>query len=1203
MKNKFSFIAKAYECFLKKEYEKSAFCYSLFQKKCKDISHIVEANKKIVNRLSIFHKKVKMNDTDPYIILAQATTTCPDITIIIPVFNSDKYLDQCLDSIINQTFKNIEIICIDDGSTDNSVDILMNYADSDNRITVIAQHNRYAGVARNIGIKISRGKYFLFLDSDDFFDLNFCKIMYEKALETNSDIVVCNVNLFDDKSNKITQPQWSLKLSLLPPQKYFSPVEIKKNIFTFTNNWAWNKLIKKDLVTLNNIFFQGIMHTNDTYFICMCMVLSKKISCINNRLVFYRINVNKSLTTSFSREKSKDDIFICLDEIKKGLLTRGLYRIYKDSFISLSVQHLYWNLHKLNTNEARQYFIKEILKRNFYGFDTGLKDNVFEDKEIYNKYSELIDYFSVEENIFLKIYNNIDRYKIISFDIFDTLVKRIYAKPSDVFYDLEISNNVDGFHNIRVTAEKKARESNKDREITIDDIYNYIPIDFQNLKQKEIEKEIQISFPNKNIVTIYNKLIKEGKTIVLTSDMYLNEETIKEILKKCGINGYKNIYISSSYGKMKKNGDLFKILLKEEKATPNSVLHIGDNSLSDIEVPRKLGISTIYYHNLSNNVHIDNIDDTYNMAKKNDYLMKNMISHMTNYAKNTYNYWFNIGFSLAAPLSLSFMSFLFDEIHKFRPDCILFVARDCFLLHKIYNLLESNPLPNYYIYASRGLIRNIKSGVIPIDSYKKYISNIICNNYKKIMLVDVTTINFSAQKFLSKIFYNASIHAVYWLSNKKTINLDFSSIYFRPHKIEAINFMVETLLSAPTPPVNILREGQPYFEKRTEQEFDRCKIYEQIVDGCLSFCKLMSNNSSIKNFKINISSEISSNMLFSFINNYSHEDYNMFSKLTHTADIFNKESEPVAVYFSRLKKYSISIILCVFNGEKYLKECLDSILSQSLKELEIICVDDCSTDNTFSILDEYRKNYKEIILMQNKENIGLASSRNKALKIARGEYIQFVDADDYLISNCCECIYKRCKLLKLDMLSFSGFNFNMDHKRIENSYWNFNYLPLDWNKTWFTFTDCKKFISQMHVSSCLTIYRNDFIKKYGIAFPEGLFYEDNFFFCKAIINAKRISIHKGKFYARRIHNESITQNWDKHFSDYIKVITITLEYLYKENIDDDIIEQYKHKFYETICYFYKKFPHQVNLIYDCEINKFCEKFNISTNSQIKHKCN
>ena len=114
-----------------------------------------------------------------------------DVSIIVPIFNKERFLKDCLDSLINQTYKNIEIICINDGSTDHSLDILRDYADKDDRLIIISQENKGAGNARNTGIKIATGRYLQFLDADDFFELDMLEDMIKQADEKKA------VSLFD----------------------------------------------------------------------------------------------------------------------------------------------------------------------------------------------------------------------------------------------------------------------------------------------------------------------------------------------------------------------------------------------------------------------------------------------------------------------------------------------------------------------------------------------------------------------------------------------------------------------------------------------------------------------------------------------------------------------------------------------------------------------------------------------------------------------------------------------------------------------------------------------------------------------------------------------------------------------------------------------------------------------------------------------
>lgn len=123
-----------------------------------------------------------------------------DISIILPVYNVDKYLNKCIDSILNQSFKNFELIIIDDGSTDNSSLICENYLNTDNRIKVIHQENKGLSYARNVGINLANGKYIAFIDSDDYIDVNYLEVLHSIIVNEDADIVMCDrIYVFENK--------------------------------------------------------------------------------------------------------------------------------------------------------------------------------------------------------------------------------------------------------------------------------------------------------------------------------------------------------------------------------------------------------------------------------------------------------------------------------------------------------------------------------------------------------------------------------------------------------------------------------------------------------------------------------------------------------------------------------------------------------------------------------------------------------------------------------------------------------------------------------------------------------------------------------------------------------------------------------------------------------------------------------------------
>ena len=203
----------------------------------------------------------------------------------------------------------------------------------------------------------------------------------------------------------------------------------------------------------------------------------------------------------------------------------------------------------------------------------------------------------------------LERYEVISFDIFDTLVLRNASSPQDIFdragerYMEEYGIEVKNFRLKRMDAEKKAKKEKNHGEITFNEIYvnlekalleeGYSGIDIEKLKFFEVDEEMKACRPNGKWKEIYEDLIRKGKHIILTSDMYLDVETIGRILDKCGYYGYKEIYLSSEKNCTKRDGGLFRLLLENLKVGRGKMVHIGDNPRGDYIVPRLLGVRTL----------------------------------------------------------------------------------------------------------------------------------------------------------------------------------------------------------------------------------------------------------------------------------------------------------------------------------------------------------------------------------------------------------------------------------------------------------------------------------------------------------------------------------------------------------------------------------------------------------------------------------
>ena len=278
------------------------------------------------------------------------------VSVIIPVYNTEKFLCECMDSVVNQTLKEIEIICVDDGSTDGSLDILRSYEQKDSRVKVLTQQNTNAGAARNKGIGLATGEYLSFLDADDFFELNMLEAAYQKAKNQKAEIVVFRSDAYDMSHNSYIEQKYTIRNKRLPGHTPFAADEVKKDIFQAFVGWAWDKLFLRDYVQRNNLFFQEQRTTNDMYFTFMAVVKAKRITLLGDLLAHHRINVKTSLEAT--RKYSWDCFYNALRALREGLMSAGLYERFEQDYINYCLHFSLWNLNRLQEPIRKKLFRK-----------------------------------------------------------------------------------------------------------------------------------------------------------------------------------------------------------------------------------------------------------------------------------------------------------------------------------------------------------------------------------------------------------------------------------------------------------------------------------------------------------------------------------------------------------------------------------------------------------------------------------------------------------------------------------------------------------------------------------------------------------------------------------------------------------------------------------------------------------------------------
>lgn len=223
------------------------------------------------------------------------------VSVIIPVYNAEKFLEKCIGSVVNQSLSDIEIICIDDGSTDGSLEILKRFQENDSRIKILTQQNKFAGVARNNGIKNASGKYLVFWDSDDFFEKNALEVLYNKCEKHGADICLCSAYNYDSETGKRAEDQTFLKKRFLPEGKVFSKKTCPQYIFNIASNVPWQRMFRADFIKAHGIEFQALPKANDTYFVMTATYFAEKITYTEKPLVNYRTNNSLSITGTASK--------------------------------------------------------------------------------------------------------------------------------------------------------------------------------------------------------------------------------------------------------------------------------------------------------------------------------------------------------------------------------------------------------------------------------------------------------------------------------------------------------------------------------------------------------------------------------------------------------------------------------------------------------------------------------------------------------------------------------------------------------------------------------------------------------------------------------------------------------------------------------------------------------------------------------------
>lgn len=663
------------------------------------------------------------------------------LSIIIPMYNVKKYIDKCLKSLLNQSYKNLEIIVVDDCSTDDGYKIVQKYMTKDNRIKYV-KHEKNKGLfqARITGSREATGEYIAFLDSDDYVSIDYYRTLIYNAVENSSDIVIGNTVLEYDDGRRTCYNLFDFKFDELNGENCLEEY-FRQEGLCFSWHTIWNKIYSKEIWDKAFPHYSDItshlIMTEDFAFSTVLFYYAKKITKVENDAIFYckheqtSTDVNKLNIKKF--RKNINDLKLSFGFVQNFLKKMGIYDKYGTNFErwralykGQQVSYLKWsNLEKNDEREANE------LINEFCDSTEEIKDGEY-------FYSIQTEWNSRLEEIKNKIAD--PKVQVISFDIFDTLILRPFWIPRDMFllldsYFREISKNDTGinFSKIRVMCEQIAREeicNSKCQEVTLDEIYKTINEKYmismdilEKMKQKEIEYELRFCTRRNTGYELYQMAKEMGKQVVCISDMYLDKEVIRKILQNNNYN-IEKIFISSEYRLTKSTGDLYTKAFNELGVSQNKILHIGDNYYSDVEMAKKKGLHSDHLQKAADafiekrlaDVFIRDLPDWQdNIASMNFLGIRTMMGIVANkYFDNPYRPFndksiFNadtylIGYYALGMHLYGIANWLIKDVTKKNYDNVVFMARDGYLPLKAYELLKKvykNSPKEKYLYVSR----------------------------------------------------------------------------------------------------------------------------------------------------------------------------------------------------------------------------------------------------------------------------------------------------------------------------------------------------------------------------------------------------------------------------------------------------------------------------------------------------------------------
>ncbi len=719
----------------------------------------------------------------------KTNSTNPLISVVVPVYNVEKYLERCVDSLLEQTYENLEIILVNDCSTDNSEKIIDSYTKLDERvITVKHEKNRGLFQARITGMEKATGDYVAFVDSDDYVSVDWFRLLLKTAVDGSFDMVIGNTVNENEKGVKTYYNNYrSMNMSNKP---LYGKDLIRKLMEQaggcFAWHTVWNKLYSKKLVDISMPYFKKVdrhlIMGEDIAYSTIFYSNAESMGFADVDAYFYYRHSEASTSLKLPKPKLvknvKDIGFVfdfaeaCLKELNKDIIDEltPCFDAFKEK---------YFRIWSGNITAAGYGNNKEICNELLKAF--GQNKLVFPKEDEFYFYEIETSWNDGYEKCKKAILS--DEIEYVSFDIFDTLIKRPLWDPSDIFCFVADNplvkqhfSNEKLFVDMRKAADAHAREkltsqSSSYEDVTLTEIYDSLAEIYditaeESQRIRKIEEQLEIKFCTRrdSVKEIYDLAIEKGKKVIIVSDMYLEENIIDEILKNNGYDKHHKLYLSSTHRRLKATGSLFEFVIKDLKLkSASSVIHIGDNHNSDVVVSRKCGFKSYYFPKIVDafgnkiadidtgdvsSVFIKNLDM---LTANQEYLKSLPVRCMLAVAANKlfdnpfqpYNHEssfnadsYKTGYYALGMHVFALAKWIYDTSVEQGYDKVQFLARDGKMLYKAFDLYkatqETDIASNYFFASRKALLPFMIEAKRDFYGLYQYI-DILCHTPKDIL--------------------------------------------------------------------------------------------------------------------------------------------------------------------------------------------------------------------------------------------------------------------------------------------------------------------------------------------------------------------------------------------------------------------------------------------------------------------------------------